>query len=49
MKKSIMLLMEKHYIWSDISDSAMKILNVRAKTLVIPEVLLPFLSSFLRL
>ena len=36
----------KPYIWSDISDSAMQILNVRAKTLVVPEVLLPFLSGF---
>ena len=35
----------EHYFWSDISDSAMKILNVRAKTLFIPEVLLTFLSS----
>jgi len=35
----------EHYIWNDISDSAMKILNVRAKTLFIPEVLLTFLSS----
>jgi len=35
----------EHHVWNDISDSAMKILNVRAKTLFIPEVLLRFLSS----
>jgi len=35
----------EHHIWNDISGSAMKILNVRAKTLFIPEVLLRFLSS----
>ena len=36
----------EHYLWSDISNSAMKILNVRAKKLVIPEVLLPLFSYF---
>ena len=36
----------EHHIWNDISDSAMKILNVRAKKLVIPEVLLPLFSYF---
>ena len=36
----------EHYLWSDISNSAMKILNVRAKKLVIPEVLLPLFSCF---
>ena len=36
----------EHYLWSDISNSAIKILNVRAKKLVIPEVLLPLFSYF---
>ena len=36
----------EHYLWSDISNSAMKILNVRAKKLVIPEPLLPLFSCF---
>ena len=35
----------EHHIWNDISGSAMKILNVRAKALFIPKVLLTFLSS----
>ena len=34
------------YIWKDISESATRILNVRAKPLVIPEMLLPFFSFF---
>jgi nucleoside-diphosphate-sugar epimerase len=34
------------YAWKDISDSAMQTLNVRAKSLVIPEILLPFFSFF---
>ena len=36
----------EHYLWSDIFNSAIKILNVRAKKLVIPEVLLPLYSYF---
>jgi nucleoside-diphosphate-sugar epimerase len=35
----------EHHTWNDISGSAMKILNVRAKALFIPKVLLTFLSS----
>ena len=35
----------EHHIWNDISGSAMKILNVRAKALFIPKVLLTFLSN----
>ena len=34
----------EHHTWNDISGSAMKILNVRAKALFIPKVLLTFLS-----
>ena len=34
------------YVWRDISDFAIRTLNVRAKPLVIPEMLLPFFSFF---
>jgi dihydroflavonol-4-reductase len=34
------------YIWKDISDSAMRTLNIRAKSIVFPERLLPFFSFF---
>jgi len=32
------------HVWNDISDSAMRILDVRSRTLVIPEILLSFIS-----